>query len=90
MMIARVVFTGVFGLAGSTAWACPNCSVALDQSSPQTQAYFLSIVFMLVTILTLFAGVVSLLMWLSRREQQTLRDAGYTHLLDNAVATERA
>jgi hypothetical protein len=58
-------------------WACPNCKFAVEGSTaqPQAVAYATSIVFMLFMIMSLFAAMAGLLIWVDRREQQALRAA---------------
>ncbi len=66
--------------------ACPNCKFALEaDASPQPRAYMLSIIFMLAVIMSLFGAMFGLLWWLSKQECRALTDAGYDHVLHNAV-----
>uniref|UniRef100_A0A7C2JZF1 Uncharacterized protein n=1 Tax=Schlesneria paludicola TaxID=360056 RepID=A0A7C2JZF1_9PLAN len=69
----------------SSAMACPMCKMALETDDPQPRAYMTSILFMLGAITTVFAAVAGLLVYVSRREQQALLDAGYEHVFHNAV-----
>lgn len=73
-------------MQATTVQACPNCKFALDvDASPQPRAYMLSIIFMLAVIMSLFGAVFGLLWWLSKQECRALTEAGYDHVLHNAV-----
>jgi len=75
-----------FVLAGAVeARACPMCKLALETDDPQPRAYMLSILFLLGMIGSMFAAVIGLLVWLSRRERLELEAAGYQHLFENGV-----
>ena len=66
--------------------ACPNCKFALEtDTSGQSRAYMLSIIFMLTVIMSLFGGMCLLLWRLSYQEARALTEAGYDHVLHNAV-----
>lgn len=86
----RLVFAASWlALQASAVQACPNCKFALEaEASPQPRAYMLSIIFMLAVIMSLFAAMSGLLWWLSKQDCRALTEAGYDHVLHNAV-TER-
>lgn len=70
----------------TAAQACPNCKFALEaDASPQPRAYMLSIIFMLAVIMSLFGAMFGLLFWLAKQECRALTDAGYDHVLHNAI-----
>ena len=71
----------------SSAFACPMCKLALESDDPQPRAYMTSILFMLGMITTMFGSVAGLMVWVSRQETKALTDAGYDHVLENAVTT---
>lgn len=80
---------GWLALQTTAVQACPNCKFALEaEASPQPRAYMLSIIFMLAVIMSLFGAMAGLLWWLSKQECQTLTDAGYDHVLHNAVSQQ--
>lgn len=72
-------------LAPSSAWACPMCKMALESDDPKPRAYMYSILFLLAMIGTVFGVVTAFLWWMSRWEHRALQQAGYEHLLRNAV-----
>jgi uncharacterized membrane protein len=80
------VFTMCLSAHASSAFACPMCKFALESDDPQPRAYITSILFMLGMITTLFSAVAGLLVWVSRKETQALKDAGYEHVIRNAVS----
>lgn len=61
------------------------CKMALETDDPQPRAYMVSILFMLGTIGTVFGAVIGGLVWISRAERRQLEEAGYHHVLHNAV-----
>jgi uncharacterized membrane protein len=74
-------------LANSTsAWACPMCKYALETDENEPKAYMISILFMMGTIMTLFASVGALLWWVSKQEKMVINAAGYQHIFENAVS----
>lgn len=75
--------------SASSASACPMCKMALETDDPQPKAYMFSILFMLGMIGSMFGGVATLLVWLTRQERLALEAAGYQHLFENG-ATEAA
>lgn len=76
-------------ICASEAWACPMCKLALETDDPQPKAYMYSILFMLGMIGSMFGGVATLLVWLTRQERLSLEAAGYQHIFENG-ATEAA
>jgi len=69
----------------SSAVACPMCKNALESDSPQPRAYMISILFMMGMIFSV-ATAVGILMWrVNRAEKLALIEAGYGHVLHNAV-----
>ena len=72
-------------LWSSTVSACPMCKNALETDSPQPRAYMISILFMMGMIAAVTTAV-GILMWrVNRAEKQALIEAGYGHVLHNAV-----
>ena len=65
------------------------CKMALETDDPQPKAYMFSILFMLGMIGSMFGGVATLLVWLTRQERLALEAAGYQHIFENG-ATEAA
>jgi uncharacterized membrane protein len=61
------------------------CKYALESDPAEPRAYMVSILFMMGTIMTLFASVGVLLWWVSRYEKMSLTAAGYQHLFENGV-----
>ena len=89
-LVCRFVMTSVMVFAcASDAWACPMCKMALETDDPQPKAYMFSILFMLGMIGSMFGGVATLLIWLTRQERLALEAAGYQHIFENG-ATEAA
>lgn len=84
--ILCTLFALLLGPAWSSAWACPMCKMAVEADNPQPRAFMISILFMLAVILTIFGGMTALIYWVNRLEKKSLIDAGYEHILDNAVS----
>jgi hypothetical protein len=72
------------------ALACPMCKIANETDDPRPRAYMVSILFMMGTIFLLFGTVAAGVMWLTRREQRSLEEAGYGHLFENGVTQAAA
>ena len=84
-----VVASLVLLACASDAAACPMCKMALETDDPQPKAYMFSILFMLGMIGSMFGGVATLLVWLTRQERLALEAAGDQHIFENG-ATEAA
>jgi hypothetical protein len=85
LLTALSATTLIFSTAPSL-WACPMCKLALETDDPQPRAYMVSILFMLGMIMSAFGGMAGLLVWVSRTERRALSEAGYDHVLHNAVS----
>ena len=75
----------LLAVPSSNVWACPMCKYALESDPLEPKAYMVSILFMMGTIMTLFASVAVLLWWVSKQEKMNLTAAGYQHLFENGV-----
>jgi hypothetical protein len=82
--------TALVLMTSAPALACPMCKLALESDDPTPRAYMYSILFMMGTIGSIFAGMIGFLFWMSRLERANMDAAGYQHLFENAVSQKTA